>query len=109
MATTPSKFTVLSTPPAADAAGACCTPSAEATAAGACCEESVAAAPAACCGSEPAGAVGTNATAVKDAVRARYSAAARRVTAGGASCCGTASRADDPITSNLYDQEMSEV
>jgi len=109
MATTPSKFTVLpSNPsaagPGAETAGACGVPDDAATAAGACGE-----APAsACCGMDAAIApVGE--TAVKDAVRARYSAAALRVTSGGGSCCGTASRADDPITSNLYGHEGSEV
>jgi arsenite methyltransferase len=42
---------------------------------------------------------------VKEAVRDKYSEAARRVTSGGASCCGAGSAASrcDPITSNLYD------
>jgi SAM-dependent methyltransferase len=44
-------------------------------------------------------------TIVKEAVRDKYSEAARRVTSGGASCCGPSSAASccDPITSNLYD------
>jgi SAM-dependent methyltransferase len=42
---------------------------------------------------------------VKEAVRDRYSEAARRVTSGGTSCCATPSAASccDSITSNLYD------
>jgi SAM-dependent methyltransferase len=42
---------------------------------------------------------------VKEAVRDKYSEAARRVTSGGSSCCGTPSAATrcDPITSNLYE------
>jgi SAM-dependent methyltransferase len=41
---------------------------------------------------------------VKEAVRDKYSEAARRVTSGGASCCGAPSAASrcDPITANLY-------
>jgi SAM-dependent methyltransferase len=44
-------------------------------------------------------------TKVKEAVRDRYSEAARRVTSGGTSCCRTPSAASgcDPITGNLYD------
>jgi len=43
-------------------------------------------------------------TKVKEAVRDRYREAARRVTSGGTSCCGTSSAASscDPITGNLY-------
>jgi SAM-dependent methyltransferase len=42
---------------------------------------------------------------VKEAVRDKYSEAARRVTSGGSSCCGVpfAATRCDPITSNLYD------
>ena len=40
-------------------------------------------------------------TDIKEAVRERYSEAARRVSQGGGSCCG--SGGTDPITSNLYD------
>jgi arsenite methyltransferase len=48
---------------------------------------------------------------VKEAVRERYSEAARRVTSGGASCCGAPSAASrcDPITSNLYNNAQTEV
>jgi arsenite methyltransferase len=44
-------------------------------------------------------------TEVKEAVREKYSEVARRVTSGGASCCGAPSAASrcDAITSNLYD------
>jgi arsenite methyltransferase len=100
-------------------ASACCTPTVEAQAAGACCEESVAAAPSACCGSEPALVTtlaapagktrGESADAVREVVRERYGAAARRVSSGGTSCCGTTSRASDQITSNLYGEETAEV
>jgi SAM-dependent methyltransferase len=98
---------------------ACCTPSSEATAAGACCEEAVAAAPSACCGSEAlavtsVAAAGSapraeGADTVKEAVKARYGAAALRVTTGGTSCCGGTSSCSDPITSNLYGAETAEV
>ena len=46
-----------------------------------------------------------DATKVKEAVRDRYSEAARRVTSGGTSYCRTSSAASccDPITGNLYD------
>ncbi len=42
---------------------------------------------------------------VKETVREKYGAAARRVKSGGSSCCGSASSCGcaDPITSNLYD------
>jgi arsenite methyltransferase len=51
-----------------------------------------------------------NPTDVKEAVRDRYSEAARRVTSGGTSCCGTPSAASccDPITSNLYDNAQKD-
>jgi SAM-dependent methyltransferase len=43
---------------------------------------------------------------VKEVVKERYGAAARRVSSGGSSCCGSAASCgtDDPITSNLYDE-----
>jgi ubiquinone/menaquinone biosynthesis C-methylase UbiE len=63
----------------------------EAAAAGACCEESAAA---------------RTDQAVKDAVKARYGAAALRVTTGSTSCCGGDS-CSDPITSNLYGDEAA--
>jgi len=46
-----------------------------------------------------------DATEVKEAVREKYSEAARRVASSGASCCGAPSAASrcDAITSNLYD------
>jgi len=43
---------------------------------------------------------------LRDAVKERYGQAARRVSAGGSSCCGAAAAVEgccDPITSNLYD------
>src|SRR6202020_398820 len=43
---------------------------------------------------------------LRDAVKERYGQAARRVGAGGSSCCGAAAAVEgccDPITSNLYD------
>ena len=43
---------------------------------------------------------------VKETVREKYGAAARRVKSGGSSCCGSAASSRgcaDPITSNLYD------
>ena len=41
-------------------------------------------------------------------MKARYGAAALRVTTGSTSCCGdTTSCADDPITSNLYGEETA--
>jgi ubiquinone/menaquinone biosynthesis C-methylase UbiE len=51
-----------------------------------------------------------NPTDVKEAVRDRYSEAARRVTMGGTSCCGTSSAASccDPITANLYDDAQKD-
>ncbi len=45
-------------------------------------------------------------TDIREVVKEKYGEAARRVTAGGSSCCGAtpaASNCCDPITSNLYD------
>jgi arsenite methyltransferase len=45
---------------------------------------------------------------LKDVVKERYGQAARRVNAGGSSCCGAAAPLDgrsDPITSSLYDSD----
>jgi ubiquinone/menaquinone biosynthesis C-methylase UbiE/thioredoxin reductase len=105
---------------AAEAASACCTPTPEAAAVGACCEESVAKAPSPCCA--PAPALVTSLApparrldadrpeAIKDVVKAKYGAAALRVTSGSTSCCGgTPSRSADPITSNLYGEETAEL
>jgi SAM-dependent methyltransferase len=39
---------------------------------------------------------------IKDLVKDKYGKAALRVVEGGTSCCGSASREADPITSNLY-------
>jgi ubiquinone/menaquinone biosynthesis C-methylase UbiE len=53
---------------------------------------------------------GDGGDAVKDVVKAKYGAAALRVTSGGTSCCGgSSSRGADPITSNLYGQETAEL
>jgi SAM-dependent methyltransferase len=101
-------------------ASACCTPTPEAAETGACCAESVAMAPEPCCAPAPpsvtwlappakAARVEGGET-VKDVVKAKYGAAALRVTSGGTSCCGgTASSAAHPITSNLYGQETAEL
>ena len=44
---------------------------------------------------------------IKEIVKEKYGEAARRVNAGGSSCCGASARVDccgdDPITSHLYD------
>jgi len=47
---------------------------------------------------------------VKEAVRDKYSEAARRVTSGGEACCGSSSAASccDPITSNIYDNAQKD-
>ena len=52
-----------------------------------------------------------DATEVKEAVREKYSAAARRVTSAESSCCSAAAKASrcDAITSNLYDSAQTEV
>src|SRR5262249_38026077 len=49
-------------------------------------------------------------TDIKSTVKQKYGEAARRVTNGGSSCCGsTASNGiADPITSNLYDNEQAQ-
>lgn len=39
---------------------------------------------------------------IKEAVKERYGAAARRVSSGGSTCCGPTRQESDPITSNLY-------
>ena len=49
-------------------------------------------------------------TNIKEAVREKYAQAARQVTSGAKSCCGTpAAAGGDPITSNLYGREAGEV
>src|SRR5262245_24798907 len=46
---------------------------------------------------------------VKEAVREKYSAAARRVSTGASSCCDASKVSGcDPITSNLYDNKQTE-
>ena len=47
---------------------------------------------------------------IREAVREKYSEAARRVTSGGSSCCGAPSAASrcDPITGNLYDDAQKD-
>jgi ubiquinone/menaquinone biosynthesis C-methylase UbiE len=71
-----------------------------------------------CCGSESAAierapaaspAPADNADTVKETVRARYGAAALRVTTGSTSCCGGSTSCSDPITSNLYGAETAEL
>jgi arsenite methyltransferase len=50
-----------------------------------------------------------NAPDVKEAVREKYSAAALRVSSGGASCCGPSNASNcDAITANLYDSTQTE-
>jgi arsenite methyltransferase len=46
---------------------------------------------------------------IRDVVKEKYGSAARRVSAGGSSCCGAtpATSCCDPITSNLYDAAQS--
>ncbi len=47
---------------------------------------------------------------VKEAVRSKYSEAARRVSAQGSSCCGSSAVGDcSPITSDLYDRAQTDV
>src|SRR4029453_12599173 len=51
-----------------------------------------------------------NATDVKEAVREKYSAAARRVSSAGTSCCSPSKASScDAITSNLYESAQTEV
>jgi len=110
------------TAPAAEAASACCTPTPEAEAAGACCAESVAKAPSPCCAPAPALVTklaapsvtrttpAEGADSIKDVVKAKYGAAALRVTNATTSCCGgTASRSADFITSALYGAETADL
>jgi arsenite methyltransferase len=50
-----------------------------------------------------------DATDVREAVREKYSAAARRVSSAGSSCCGTTKASGcDAITANLYDSAQTE-
>lgn len=44
---------------------------------------------------------------IKEVVREKYAQAARAVTEGTASCCGSGLRATDPITSNIYGTETN--
>jgi arsenite methyltransferase len=48
-----------------------------------------------------------NMTDIREAVREKYAEAARSVGASRPSCCGGASRCDDPITANLYGDETA--
>jgi arsenite methyltransferase len=48
-------------------------------------------------------------TTIKDAVREKYAEAARSVTRGKASCCGSGSEAADPITANLYAEDETRI
>ena len=43
---------------------------------------------------------------IKEAVKERYATAAIAVKKGGSSCCSSSSRAKDPITSDLYGEEV---
>ena len=97
------------TPAAAEPASACCAP-APAPTASACC----APAPAVVATlSRPpqAAPASPDAAGIRDVVKAKYGAAARRVASGGSSCCGSTARsgAADPVTSNLYGVEAGEV
>jgi len=51
-----------------------------------------------------------SATDIKTVVREKYADAARRVSTGGGSCCGSrsAARNNDPITSNLYERSETD-
>ena len=123
---------VCSSTPATTGESACCTPTPEAAAAGSCCEESLAApagtsccapAPAqaasACCAPTPAvvttlgrppAKVGDAATGdIREVVKAKYGAAALRVTGGGSCCGSTAPGERSPITANLYGTETAEL
>jgi SAM-dependent methyltransferase/thioredoxin reductase len=124
---------VCSSTPAAAGETACCTPTPETAAAGSCCEESLAApAGTACCAPAPAqsasaccGSTSTVVTTlgrpvvrvtdapdgdIREVVKAKYGAAALRVTGGGSSCCGsTAPGERSPITANLYGTETAEL
>ena len=106
---------------AAAATTGCCAPAPVTETVGACCAPAPAETASACCAPTPAlitiltptgtapipGAADT----IKDVVKAKYGAAALRVTnSSGSSCCGTASsRSADSITSNLYGEERGEV
>jgi arsenite methyltransferase len=124
---------VCSATPAAGAEAACCSVTPAAVEAGACCEDSLSApagvaccAPApvdtasACCApaptvvttlGRPASRAGVEATGtIQDAVKAKYGAAALRVSNAGSSCCGgPATSGRSPITSNLYGAETADL
>ncbi len=124
---------VCSATPAADTEAGCCSVTPAAVEAGACCEDSLnAPAGAACCApapvetasaccapaptvvttlGRPASRAGAEPTGtIKDAVKAKYGAAALRVSNVGSSCCGgTATSGRSPITSNLYGAETADL
>ena len=110
---------VCSSTPASPEASACCTVTPAAVEAGACCEESrTAPVGTSCC--EPAlapvttilGRPAPKAVApddtIKDVVREKYAAVARRVTAESGSCCSS-TVTSDPISSKLYGAETAEL
>jgi SAM-dependent methyltransferase/thioredoxin reductase len=112
---------------------ACCSATLEAAAAGACCEESLSAPTGtACCAPAPAASAGAccapaspvvttlnrpvakgmdaPSNDIRQVVKAKYGAAALRVTGAGGSCCGsTAPSERSPITANLYGTETAEL
>ncbi len=105
---------------AAAATTGCCTPTPATEAAGACCAPAPAGSASACCAptptlvtslAQPKDKETVVEDTIKDTVKAKYGAAALRVTSGSTSCCGgTTSRStSDPITSNLYGAETAEL
>jgi SAM-dependent methyltransferase/thioredoxin reductase len=113
-----------STPALVEAESPCCSTPTLAEAGSACCSTaSVAEAASAtgCCEPAPTlvGALGrprrsderASGNAIKDVVKAKYGAAALRVSTGGTSCCGDSASASQrgPITAKLYGAETSEL
>ena len=106
--------------PAAEAAGACCEESLNSPGEAGCCAPAPAESASSCCAPGPTlvtmlgrpAAKATDAPRddIKEVVKAKYGAAALRVSSGGSSCCGSAvSRERDPITADLYGAETTEL
>jgi SAM-dependent methyltransferase/thioredoxin reductase len=91
----------------ADTETACCSAAPAATAAGACCASTSTVVTTLARPGASTGAVRSDE--IKDVVREKYAAVARRVAAEAGSCCGATAAPLDPISSKLYGAETAEL